>query len=58
VAEHLRPFTAMPEGLLVQSAQAFQKFLSFFKVRKEFLFLTKGSGMHETPAAAELNGMP
>src|SRR4029077_14782939 len=58
VAEHLRSFTAMTESLLVQSAQAFQEFLSFFKVRKEFFFFTEGSGMHETPAAAELDGMP
>ena len=47
----------MTESLLVQSAQAFQELLSFFKVRKEFLFM-EGGWMHETPVAAELYGMP
>ena len=38
--------------------QAFQEFLSFFELRKEFLFFSKSSGMHEAAAAAELDGMP
>ena len=38
--------------------QAFQELLSFFELRKEFLFFSKSSGMHEAAAAAELDGMP
>lgn len=48
----------MTESLLVQSAQALQEFLSFFKLRKEFLFFSKGRRVHQTPATAELDGMP
>jgi hypothetical protein len=44
--------------LLVQSAQAFQEFLGFFELRKEFLFFPKGSRMHQATAAAELDRMP
>jgi len=57
-AEHLRSFTALIERLLVHSAQAFQELLSFFELRKEFLFFSKGSGMHEATTAAELDWMP
>ena len=48
----------MTENLLVQSAQAFQEFLSFLELRKEFLFFAKGGGMHQAPAAAQLDWMP
>ena len=48
----------MAESLLVQSAQTLQELLSFFELRKEFLFFPKGRGMHQAAAAAELDWMP
>lgn len=42
---------------LVQRAQAFQEFLSFFELRKEFFFFTKSRGMHLASAAAQLDRM-
>ena len=57
MAEHLRTFTALDQALLVQSTQAFQEFLGFFELRKEFLFFPKGGRMHQAAAAAELDRM-
>ena len=43
---------------LVQRAQAFQEFLSFFELREELFFFAEGGGMHQAPAAAEFDGVP
>lgn len=43
---------------LVQRTQAFQEFLSFLELRKEFFFLLECGRMHHASAAAQLDGMP